>query len=459
MIRRILFTVLLLSLQGIPAQETFTRAQVLQDIDYLANTLEQTHYNLYAYTPKDAFKAVYKKVRASVTKDSLSPLEARKLFQRIAAAANNGHTELDFPVKDYISYAEEGGTLFPLELAFENNKALIRKNWSGNPQIKYGWEVLSINGVPIAELLSEIHPFVSAERPYFKNVKIELYSFPRYYWMVFGQQDDFEVVLRGNDSLHTFSLKAVDVIEGFEMKRTEILTPKRELKFYGRTAYLNPGNFSGDQQKYRRFIDSAFAEIKVRKSEELIVNIRNNGGGDDSFSDYLVAYFADKPFNWSSHFSLKTSAILKEYVRKNYDTTQTFWESVLAHEDGEVYDYSFDPIPPQPQKKRFSGPVFVLVNRQSHSQSAVTAAQIQDYQFATIVGEETGDFPSLYASVFQFTLPNTGIPVNVAKGQIVRVNGSTKKEGVIPDICIEDHLLDETDEILNGLLLQLDQHP
>ncbi len=98
------------------------------------------------------------------------------------------------------------------------------------------------------------------------------------------------------------------------------------------------------------------------------------------------------------------------------------------------------------------GKVYVLVNRQSHSQTTVTAAQIQDYGFATIVGEETGEYPSLYASIFQFKLPNTQIPVNVSKGKIVRVNGSTVEAGVIPDIYIKDHLLDEEDEILEGLL-------
>ena len=83
------------------------------------------------------------------------------------------------------------------------------------------------------------------------------------------------------------------------------------------------------------------------------------------------------------------------------------------------------------------------------------AAQIQDYNWGTTVGEETGDYPTLYASVFRFNLPETGIEVQVPKGQIVRVNGSTKEEGVIPDILIQDHLLDEEDEILSGLLDRL----
>jgi C-terminal processing protease CtpA/Prc len=227
------------------------------------------------------------------------------------------------------------------------------------------------------------------------------------------------------------------------------------LKFFGSSAYLNPGNLSGDLQQFRGFIDSAFVKIKERKSRNLIVDLRNNQGGDDPFGDYLVSYFANTPFRWSSDFTLKTSALLKEDTRQQRDTTKAFWQQVLSHENGKIYAYPFDPYQPQTEEKRFGGTVYVLVNRQSHSQSTVTAAQIQDYGFGTIVGEETGEYPSLYASVFRYELPATGVSVQVSKGRMIRVNGSSKEQGVIPDIFIRDHLLDETDEILDGLLQQL----
>jgi hypothetical protein len=35
---------------------------------------------------------------------------------------------------------------------------------------------------------------------------------------------------------------------------------------------------------------------------------------------------------------------------------------------------------------------------------------------------------------------------------MVRVNGSVEERGVIPDIFIQDHLLDDKDEILEGIL-------
>jgi len=437
------------------SQNLFSRNDVLQDLAFLKGSLEETHYNLYAYTPKQEFDENYNQVKNEISKDNFNLLEVTSLFQKVISKANNGHTEIGFPGNSYGAYANAGGTLFPLEIAFEDGKSLVRKNWSNNDAIKVGAEILSINSVSMTAILSEIYPLISAERRYFKNAKLELYSFPRYYWQVYGKEDSFEVEIKSDGVTKTYVVDAVDLIQGYEMKRKELINSERKLEFIGESAYIKSGNFGGDEEKYQQFIDSAFTQIEERKSKNLIIDLRNNGGGDDSFSNYLVSYFSDRPFKWNSSFKLKTSKFLKEHTRKNYDTTNAFWQSVLNHKNGEVYDYEFEPYQPQPKTKRFLGKVYVLVNRQSHSQATVTAAQIQDYGFASIVGEETGEYPSLYASIFQFKLPNTQIPVNVSKGKIVRVNGSTVEAGVIPDIYIKDHLLDEEDEILEGLLQKI----
>ena len=444
-----------LSLFG-QSKPKFSKLDVLQDLNTLRTFLVDTHYNVFAYTSEEAFNAVYEAAKNSVQKDSLTLLETTNLFQGLISAVNNGHTEIDFPGQVYMEYAYAEGTLFPLELAFEDNKALVRKNWSHNDSIQIGSEVLRINGMEISEILAKIYRQVSAERPYFKNAKIEMYSFPRYYWQVFGRQNNFEIEISSNGTVKTYATKAIQLIEEYETKRTEVLNAQMHLRFFNRSAYLNPGDFSGDEPKYRKFIDSAFVEIAQKNSNNLIIDLRNNRGGNDSFSDYMVSYIADRPFTWNSRFRLKTSQWLKEHTRQHNDTTDTYFREILTHGNGELYDYTFEEWQPQPKSKRFTGIVYVLINRQSHSQSAVCAAQIQDYDFGTIVGEETGDYPSLFASQFQYPLPNTAIVAKVAKGYIVRVNGSTKEEGVIPDIWIKDHLLDETDEILNELLDKID---
>ena len=445
-------------LQNFEAQKSNTKFQkkaILEDLEYLYNSLEKAHYNLYAYTTKDTFKENYIAVKKAISKDSITLLEAITIFQKVISAAKNSHTEIDFPGALYIKYAENSGTVFPLELSFENDKALIRKNYSKNQTIKVGSELLSINGVSIKDVLSKIYPQISAERIYFKNAKIEMYSFPRLYWQVFGKQDDFQIEILSKEKIKKYTIQSVNLITDYETKRDEILNAKMNFKFYNSAAYLNPGNFGGDETKYQKFIDSAFININRKQRKNLIIDLRNNAGGDNSFSDYLVSYIADKPFRWNSKLYIKTSKILKKHTRKNNDTTEVYFKNILSHKNGQVYNFDFEKQEPQPKNKRFYGDVYVLVNRQSYSQATVTAAQIQDYNFGIIVGEETGEYPTLFASIFAYTLPNTGIVVKVAKGQIVRVNGTKKQKGVTPNIHIKDHLLDENDEILDGILKKL----
>lgn len=449
---QVLILIITLSVTNLIGQTYFSKNKVSEDLETLKNVLEESHYNLYAYTTKEDFEGTYKSVSTQIKQDSLTLLQTTNLFQQLTSIANNGHTYIDFPAQSYFGYIQSEGTVFPLEITFENGKAYVRKNYSNNTEIKVGLEIVSIDGKPIEEITRQIYPYISAERPYFKNAKIEFYSFPRYYWQVFGQQDSFQIQIKVQNEINTFKVKAVNAMEDFENQRTEIFLTDRELKYFNKTAYLNPGAFSGNEENFKAFIDSVFTDIKRNKSKTLIIDLRNNTGGNDSFSDYMVSYFADKPFKWCSDFKIKTSKALKEFTRKNNDSTKVYFQQIMNHKDGEVYSPTLEVYQPQDITKRFQGTVYVLVNRLSISQAAVTASQIQDYGWGTIVGEETGEYPSLYASVFQYTLPNTGILVNISKGRIIRVNGSEKEEGVVPDIAIRDHLLDEPDEILNELL-------
>ncbi len=452
------FLVFITGLLGLQTSaQQFSKAEVLSDLQYLRSSLEETHFDLYAYTSKEDFEQNYSEVKKQIKNDSLNLLEVINLFQKVVSKANNAHTRIAFPVQPYLEYADSGGSVFPLEIAIENGKALVRKNWSTNTNIRIGDELKTINGMPIDEVFKKIYPHISAERLYFKNAQLEGFTLPRYYWQVFGEQKEFEVEIVQNGSHLTHKLKAIKALDDYEMKRDDILKHDWDLKYPSNSAaYLRPGGFGGDEDKYRRFIDSAFVDINAKKIKNLIIDLRNHPGGDDSFGDYLVSYIANKPFKWASKFQLKSSAILKEDVRQKKDTTEAYWKSILSHKDGEIYDYDFGFYEPQPQAKRYLGMVYVLVNRQSYSQSAVTASQIQDYGFGQIVGEETAEYPSLLASIFSYNLPKTKVTVDVSKGKIQRVSGIDNSKGVIPDIRIQDHLLDENDEILDGILKQIE---
>ncbi|GGG03590.1 S41 family peptidase [Pontibacter amylolyticus] len=442
----------------------FAATDVKADLAYAYETLQKAHFNLYAYVSKPDYDAAYQDLLQSIRKDSLSLLETTLLMQRLLAIGNVGHCEVDFPAGSYIAYATQGGTVFPLELAFEDGKAFVRKSYTPDSTIRAGDQLLQLNGKPIQRIQTAIHPYLSAERPYFKDAKLEFWSFPRYYWAVFGEQDSFKVkVKRAGGKRSTHTLQAMTVM-GYEASRGgEILKNERSFRYSDDVAYLHPGPFSSPEPdgeaQFRAFVDSAFAAINANQAQYLILDLRNNAGGHNTFSDYLIAYFADKPFRWFSEFTVRTSEVLKTQTRKQYPDAirDEYTRQILETPDDATFAYAQTMQQPMPEAQRFKGKVYVLVNRQSYSMAAVSGALIQDYGFGEIVGEETGDTPTLYAAQFSFQLPRTSVELKVPKGYIVRPNGDEQLAGLIPDHRVRDHLLDEEDEILRYTLEKLIQ--
>lgn len=463
--RLLLLIVLFLSKNGFAQNKPKLFSQsVKEDLDYLYKSLQSTHYNLFAVQSKESYDSLYNQLKLSIPIDSLTVLQTVTHFQKLVSFANTGHCEIDFPAQSYIDYAYNGGTVFPLELAFENTKAFVRKNFSTDLQIQIGDELLAIDGMQINEVLQQLYPFVSAERIYFKKAKIEFTSFPRLLFQLNGKKDSWMIQTKNKDNqISKLDVKAVSAIDYETNRNGEVVNPQKKFQLYGDIAYLNTGQFGSNEAYgeivFKKYIDSTFLVIKEKNIKHLIIDLRNNPGGHNAYSDFLISYFAHKPFKWYSEFSVKTSKILKEQILLQADTTDEYSRAILSNTDGKIFNYDFPKYTPIENSRRFKGKVYVLINRQTYSMAAVSAALIQDYKFGKIVGEETGDVPTLYASQFSYTLPQTGIVVKAPKSYIVRVNGSKKLEGLKPDIYIQDHLLDDKDEILDELLLILNKKP
>ena len=110
-----------------------------------------------------------------------------------------------------------------------------------------------------------------------------------------------------------------------------------------------------------------------------------------------------------------------------------------------MIDFDIGIAQPWPEP-RFHGPVYLLVNRASYSNTVFVAALVQDYGFGIILGEETSDLASTYGAMETFTLPRTGIVVGFPKAQIVRPNGDATTRGVVPDIAIATPLIQGADD-------------
>ena len=180
----------------------------------------------------------------------------------------------------------------------------------------------------------------------------------------------------------------------------------------------NPG-FTG-------FLKQSFQKIRTAGAQWLIVDIRENWGGNSALGDALLQYLTDKPFRQYSRIRLKVSP----QIRPRYPGLIP--EGVP---DGGVHDFDVPLIRPRAEPLRFTGPLFLLVGPRVFSAGTAFASTVKDLGLGTLVGEETGGAASCFGDLYPFDLPNSGLVANCSHKWFFRPSGASDGRGVIPDIA------------------------
>jgi hypothetical protein len=443
----------------------FSKEEIKSDLRYMRDTLEVVHYDLYAYTSKEVFDKMYDKIENSI-KDSLTYMEAYRLFQPYLALAKMSHCIIYPPFGEYWgNYLPNGGTVFPLNLGFSKGKVFVKDNFSSESQISEGDEITSFNGKPIKKFMEGVYNFMSGMNDYYTNAYLENLNFSRFYWCAYGKCDTFHLGIRKNNGRKiSAQLPAISGwnYEGKLSKQHPPRKPARESRFINNDiAYLYPGEFVNnpgkwdslsqatrwDNTEFCHFIDSSFSTFRKTKVKNLIIDLRNNLGGSNTFSDYMISYIASKPFG--GKLKVRTSKVIKEVWKNiNIPSLEEMKQAILSHENGSRFDVSLPVTKPQPDSIRFTGNVYVLINHLSFSNSTAVAGIIKDYQLGKLIGEETPDFVSGYGASQEFILPNTQIAVTFPKAK----GGDAAPQSVKPDYEVEDDNSDGKDDILEYTL-------
>lgn len=446
-------------------QTKFDAKSVKEDLSFLYETLDKSHFNLYANTPKEIFDKEFKKIENAIN-DSLSLKQIDRLFHPFVALTNEGHCSLELPISSYVSYLQKGGTLFPLDIYFNDNKVLVLDNFSNDSSIKVSDEIISINRTPIDSILKACYNYVSGENIYTKKISIESISFPRIFWVINDEQTKFEIGIKRNDSiLSEIQVSSISAGE-FEAKKAKQNPGSNQTKVFqylNNIAYLRPGQFFNsekqnniqintnvlDNKSFVLFLDSCFTIIHTKKTSELIIDLRGNPGGAATFSNPLIAFFAKEPFIGASGFKIRTSKISKEFWRNVTDTSHIILDirqQLLSGNDGDRFEIISDKYKYQPRNDslKYNGNVFILIDGLTFSQAIEVSGMIKKYAFGTLIGEPTT--PLMSANARQFKLPNTQLTVTFPEAYY----GDTSMiNGVIPDYFVQDDILTENDEILD----------
>ena len=436
--------------QPAPSQDsiTFPEEAIRQDFEYLYETLAASHFDLYVHRPREAYDRYYREVLGAID-GPMSRLDAVRLYMPFVAFGKIGHAKTDFPVQDYIEYIQAGGTLLPFDIRVEDGRAFITHSYVQDSEAAPapGMELVAVNGRPMADWIERTGRYVSAERPYMVHAQLES-MFPRLFWLDAGAVESFEITVRGgapgDTTMTVAAVPAMVVEEGKGARESVQQSRKAEVTPDG-VAYLRPGPFyaageSETLETFEAFVDDSFRQFKAADTQDLIIDLRNNPGGDNSFSDPMIAWIADEPFRFASRFVVKASARTRSVLESLAEkwpggVSAQMLDAMGQHDNGETFAFEIPVV--EPRESGYAGRVWALVDRHTYSNGTTVAAIIQDYGFGTILGEQTSDLPTSYASSAQFTLPETGIAVTYPKAYFVRPNGDETLRGVVPD-----HLFD-----------------
>ena len=454
-------------------EPVFAAVDLREDLGAMYEGLKSAHYDLYAMTPKAAVDRAFATTLAGLDRP-LTRLETRVAFQRFAAVVRMGHTRVDTPYDAWGEYRKAGGLGFPLEVRIIGGRMYVAIDRSGLSDISPGDEILGLNGQPVPYWIRRAGRNVSAETDYMLWSLLE-YDLSLLLWLELGEVQSFTLSLRKPDGRRlSLTLPARTREAMMEAAKTELpalsLDPPREAKMLeGGIAYLRPGPFFNieaktdaegwDNSGFKAFTDEAFARFEQAGATRLLVDLRGNPGGDSSFSDLVISRFADRPFSFVSKFLVKVSpqAIAANDARLEADAAAA---GPISRQFAELYARSavgsrvpFDVPQTAPAARRFPGKTYLLVDRQSYSNTVAVAATVQDYGFGTILGEETSDLATTYGAMERFSLPRTGISVGFPKARLIRPNGDLRARGVIPDVAVAAPVAaTPADEMLQGAL-------
>lgn len=424
-----------------------SQAEAIDDVHQFFSTMQRVHPDLLA---KVDFKEYIKLkqqtldgIAKKLDKDGkISVDELAYLLYYAAAYFQDGHTSVQWQMQPNESNTQ-GKQFPPFRLNCENGRFVVAA--AKNKSIE-GSEIISIDGKPVREFLKPILDRCSGETLAFKAVR---FTSKQSFWYSFTNllASTESLKLRLRDARGKESAQSVETVSfaDFQKLKDNMLErlrqrvkqgPQVHFLDSGRIAHFIYPAFIWNEDEKKK-INGVFEEIKAKKTQELIIDIRANGGGTSNMGDFIFSYLYGKKFCPFSKIRVKLSRDVLSSVAKDWEIPEE------AELDGVIVNWQIgDQSSPKPPAF-FSGRVFLLVDNGTFSAAADFATMFRDYGVGKILGYETGGIPNCFGDVYSFNLTNSGIGCGVSWKQFFgpKPRLGDDEHGILPDIPASSEML------------------
>jgi hypothetical protein len=456
---------------GQSIDEPFSIEKMEKDLEVFKEIRQKANSGLYKYHTKQQIDSLYEWAGNEI-QNITTYIGFYNLISTLTDFEGSLHNNTSLPQKYLKSILSEEGGYFPYPLKWIEGRWLVNYK---DGDLPLGAEITAINDVPISEVIVNLHKYYTTDGVNTTGKRIGISSaFSRYYRYHYGLKDTFEISFIAPNSdieetLRTTSVRYSDYRVKFRKRHSR---PFDKLQFKTiqekeRYAYkqidehtglltLNTfgmGNEESEEHlEYKAWLDSIFIAIKKSELENLIVDVRNNGGGDDPNDVVTYSYLTNRTFQESKQAWISFN---KVPLLKYYDSpfprilrplgvgkfNRDFQKRFPREEDGRFYisKVSNEMKIRQPNDNAFKGNIYLLISPRVASAGSLFAALVAGNDNTTSIGEETmgGYYGHNGHTPFGYVLPRSKIVTefsidNIAQDVPVKANQFYNR-GVIPD--------------------------
>ncbi len=366
---------------------TYTSKQITEDFKFLVKNLEEIHPNPFLFMSKDELEKALKHLAQS-SKDINETsffFELMKIFSKI----KDSHTRVK-GIGTILS-----GIKYPIRLKYLGNKYYISSIDCENKE-HIGSAVLSLNQIPIEDVVSKMSEIITYENQVVRSNAIEQWVYEPDLLKYLGIVDN-SLILEVRTDKGVIKLKPNDIPEEElynprteNIKNSETLRPKGLYwtKYYQNlnTYYLQ---YNECEDITEEEINGIVKEIQNKEIKFVVVDLRNNLGGSSLILDPLT-----------------------QFLYENQD--------------------KYIPI--------------VFLSNITYSAAIINALNILDCKNSISIGTKTSGSPTKFGETTTISLPNTNIAI-VISTKYFEEKGYEFGQPLIPKIQTEQTI----EEYLNGV--------
>ncbi len=378
------------------------------DLDQLGKTLMAVHPNALKFISKADFLKIIEAKKALVNAQT-TYAEFAWHCNEIIASVHCSHTDKGrfFPEHQMLPMSLQ----FPLQTRWVNDRLYVIDPLNNAGKVAIKDEILRINGMAVSEIVADIYRHISAQG-YIETSKRHVFNTWATGMIPYALQFPKTYTIQVKGKAKVISLNKAESVKD-PVEDTSIKFCKDNLCFEvqgdKKTAILTVASFNyypwGNLDVFVKFMDNTFDEIRKLGIQNLIIDVRFNGGGSQHSSIHLLKYLTNKPFSY-------------------YKTAE--FEGKAGPIEGEDIQIPFE--------NGFKGNLYFMIDGHGNSTTGHFMSIVKALKLGTIVGEELGSNHFCSAGQKICRLANTKLEYYVANNTHVSFTASQDDAaGVLPD--------------------------